>query len=1186
MPIKEKSPADYDGPALGRDDPVWQYYLRESTQRDTDLVDGWNKLAGLFSAVVTAFLIESYKSLKSDADAALVTAVSVRRIVDLFEANISREPLPPRSPLPVIDVDGFRPSRNDIVINTLWFFSLALSMSVALIAMLIKEWNDVYRRGNRFTPYYVQARTRQARYERLEKWGVRKIVRILPVIMHIALGLFLLGLILFLKGFDIKLMQPVMAVIIITLGLYVFTTLAPLFTAFCPYNTPLSSRTVWGFFYSIVHLVAPTGEKWNTLPCEREERIQSTNMAFDKLTAQAVVWLVSHSQAEPSINAAIRAIANVIGGPDFWDHLINDKLVVLMAQHFTSLFKGCFDRLEPVDMLCSRYQKRQMALCSQAIAKISKHSLIQIIQDADPNSTVPDRAVQESDCIKLPEAYFVSVQEGLYRLTKSKSNELKASAFCGASSWITSAGRTNQNHLEQQPLLPELVKFLSGFKDLKQFRGIPEKLRADLVEALSTETSYMIWEIKDNDINNQLNELIELCLKLLELFSESEQPNRPAQRAIFVEFAVIAALINDYQRIPEAEVDQISKEQRDEFEIRQQYIKAHELYKLRYPYPSDFHLTYARQWHAVWIAELCSKNPEYLEAHSDALLFVGLSGILRSYRMDPSQFTRAVGRFIKHLKLTEGTYSNRMSLPFVLISSCDVQSQVAEDILATLDSSQPLDCVNEAEYWQPRIDLLKALIEHGQWFEFQSIFLLQILRILESSCNPEFKRQCIVTLDKYWFLNSASSLGVYTAPDWRLLIDFNLIPVLLAQVNDPRMRASTISCFAKIARTFLIQNSPEDQNKSNTQGGINRPGSQVGLQQAGGAKASGSGHDTGYTEMVETLKKLLLCNEALFEILVKNVVASQDIDETYSEFWTKVILLLPSRLEQPTGSQSPMDGNSQTPPIPALSTRPLTAGQTPGPDFTTQAAAIQTIPTHSVAPPLGGIPNSSSQAPGTASTNSGTSSSPSSRTDATPAPRSLAAHHGIQAPSIPTLAATSAGSPTFTTNTFSAIISNAGSVQTSVDPNIEPPLNSTPTGVQFQTPTSTGAGSVSPTCAPSQVMNAIPVSLHMNDQEPQPQPHLPTSRANSISPAGIDPTSHSGGTSNVNNPAILSTAAPISTPAPTPAPIPTPMTDLQARDWLREFCERNSEAPEGSPLKKIIAGLAANLAGSSGQVNP
>ncbi|KAF8684193.1 hypothetical protein RHS04_01528 [Rhizoctonia solani] len=1119
MPIEEKPPSDYDGPALGRDDPVWQYYLRESTQRDTDLVDGWNKLAGLFSAVVTAFLIESYKNLKSDADAALVTAVSARRIVDLFEANISREPPPPRNPLPVIDVDGFRPSRNDVVINTLWFFSLALSMSVALIAMLVKEWNDVYRRGNRFTPYYVQARTRQARYKRLKKWGVRKIVRILPVIMHIALG-----------------------------------------------------------------------EKWNTLPCEREERIQSTNMALDKLTAQAVVWLVSHSQAEPSVNAAIRAIANVIAGPAFWNHLIKDKLVVLMAQHFASLFKGGLNRLEPVDMFCSGYQKHQMALCSQAIAKISKHSLIQIIQDADPNSTVPERAVQESDCIKLPEAYFVSVQKGLYRLTGSKSNELQASAFCAESSWITSAGRTNQNHLEQQPLLPRLVQFLGKFDDLKQFRSIPEKLRVDLVEALSTETSYMIWELKDNDINNELNALIELCLKLLGLFSGPGQSNRPAQRAIFVEFAVIAALINDYQRIPEAEIDRISKERRDEFGIHQQYMKAHELYKLRYPYPSDSHLTYARQWHAVWIAELCSKNPKYLETHSDALLFVGLSGILRSCRMDPSQFARAVDLFIEQLKLTEATYSNRMSLPFVLISSCDVQSQVAEDILATLDSTQPLGCANEAEYWQPRINLLQALIEHGQWIEFQSSFLLQILRILESSCNPEFKRQCIVTLDKYWFLNSASSFGVYTTPDWRLLIDFNLIPVLIAEVDDPRMRASTISCFAKIARTFLIQNSPEGENRSNAQGGMNRPDPQVGRQQAGGAKDSGSGHDIDYTEMVETLKKLLLCNETLFEILVKNVVASQDIAETYSEFWTKVILLLPSRLERPTGSQPPTDGNSQTPPIPALSTRPLAVGQTPGPDSTTQAAVIQTIPAGSIAPPLGAIPNSSSQAPDTASNNSGTSSSPSSRTDTTPAPQSLAAHHGIQAPSIPTLSTTSADSPTSTTNTFSAVISNAENVQTTIDSNTEPPLNSTPTDVQSPRPTSTSAdaGSVGPTCAPSQVMNAIPASLHINDQEPQaqPQPHLPTSRANSVSPVGIDPISNSGGTSNVNNPAILSIVAPISTRTPTPAPIPTPMTDLQARDWLRQFCERNSEAPEGSPLKKIIAGLAANLAGPSGQVNP
>ncbi|KEP45420.1 putative transmembrane protein, partial [Rhizoctonia solani 123E] len=428
-PLSKSLPAEYDGPALGRDDPVWPYYLRESESRDTELIDGWNNScndlggcavlqAALFSAIVTAFLIESHKSLQPDT--ALIIAAGVSRMVDIIEARASSEPAPSGAPLPKLD--DFHPSQRDIVVNSLWFFSLALSMLVTLLAMLVKEWANVYRRGDRFTPYYVQARTRQARYDGLEDWGAKFVVRSLPVLMHIALGLFLLGLVIFLDKPKLSsvLMQLVLLVVSITLFLYLIMTFLPLFSAFCPFNTPLSNRKAWRFLKSGIYgvLRLGVGEDSFTLPGERKERTQSTSTALDKLAAQAVVWLVSYSQAEESVDAGTRAIADALAEHGFWNHLTEHEVVTLMAQRFTSFFKGTLGRPWPEDVslndVIGSDDLGRMSLCSRALAKLAKRSTIQLIQAATPHTAISGREEKEPGCIMLSEAHCISVQDGLH----------------------------------------------------------------------------------------------------------------------------------------------------------------------------------------------------------------------------------------------------------------------------------------------------------------------------------------------------------------------------------------------------------------------------------------------------------------------------------------------------------------------------------------------------------------------------------------------------------------------------------------------------------------------------------------------------------------------------------------------------------------------------------------------------
>ncbi|KAI0266414.1 hypothetical protein BC834DRAFT_823710, partial [Gloeopeniophorella convolvens] len=121
----------------------WSFVLQKSGNRDKELVEGWKGDAdgiliftGLFSATVAAFTIESYKQLQPDSGndtVFLLTQISQQ----LAASNSSQ--IPPFSPPP-----PFRAPRASIRLNVLWFLSLCLSLTCALLATLMQQWSRNY----------------------------------------------------------------------------------------------------------------------------------------------------------------------------------------------------------------------------------------------------------------------------------------------------------------------------------------------------------------------------------------------------------------------------------------------------------------------------------------------------------------------------------------------------------------------------------------------------------------------------------------------------------------------------------------------------------------------------------------------------------------------------------------------------------------------------------------------------------------------------------------------------------------------------------------------------------------------------------------------------------------------------------------------------------------------------------
>ncbi|KAF8154424.1 hypothetical protein B0H34DRAFT_660573 [Crassisporium funariophilum] len=181
-------PQRYGTPKKG---DAWHKCHKLTEKYDNEMCDAWKEevdklliFAGLFSATVTAFTIESYKWLSEEAD-----DVSVRLLAFVAtRITNSTDPLPPN-----LVVSPFSVNSSDVRINAAWFLSLTLSLSTVLIGILCLQWLREYQRDAAL-PHKEAVALRQMRYEGLLHWRVPEILSALPVLLQSSLILFFVGL--------------------------------------------------------------------------------------------------------------------------------------------------------------------------------------------------------------------------------------------------------------------------------------------------------------------------------------------------------------------------------------------------------------------------------------------------------------------------------------------------------------------------------------------------------------------------------------------------------------------------------------------------------------------------------------------------------------------------------------------------------------------------------------------------------------------------------------------------------------------------------------------------------------------------------------------------------------------------------------------------------------------------------
>ncbi|KAI1782980.1 hypothetical protein LXA43DRAFT_1136078 [Ganoderma leucocontextum] len=292
---------------------VWSEAAEAVKTYHEEMVAAWDKemdtllvYAGLFSAVLTAFNVQSYQLLQPQpTDPMLAALQQISAQLNSFTVNTpfvnATQQARPLDDMP------FKAPPSVVWINALWFSSLVCSLAAASIALMVKQWLDQLRVGLSGTSR-DSARLRRYRLNGILKWQVGSIIVVLPILLQLALLLFLAGLVILLWTLH-STVATVTSTLVGALVLFSFTvTVLPAFQWDCAYQSPQALfvhelfRFQWNYvrvsFFSLLNTVFPV---WR-LPVPRPP-VDALPTALQRLLMKmraALVWVTGDAPLYPT----------------------------------------------------------------------------------------------------------------------------------------------------------------------------------------------------------------------------------------------------------------------------------------------------------------------------------------------------------------------------------------------------------------------------------------------------------------------------------------------------------------------------------------------------------------------------------------------------------------------------------------------------------------------------------------------------------------------------------------------------------------------------------------------------------------------------------------------------------------------------------------------------------------------
>ena len=280
------------------------------------------------------------------------------------------------------------PSSSSILANSFWLLSLLISLTCALIAMLIQQWA---RRHAKVTPprstIPEQARMRAYFAAGIERSTFTLVLQALSFLMHISLFLFFAGFLLFV----LKLGQTVFVIAcswtLIFVVAYTFITFMPIFRPDSPFYTPLSDPAVCayaGALWVVVYILW-SATLFTQVSKATREYLHQLKTHYCNLFLFGTVELAEEKARElsPEIDGdVLKRTFDALRGDDdieqffegvlgFCDsELVKDpqhSLKILGRKRLAETLEGFWDRTLSLQLVSEAERGRRIATCLKVI---------------------------------------------------------------------------------------------------------------------------------------------------------------------------------------------------------------------------------------------------------------------------------------------------------------------------------------------------------------------------------------------------------------------------------------------------------------------------------------------------------------------------------------------------------------------------------------------------------------------------------------------------------------------------------------------------------------------------------------------------------------------------------------------------------------------------------------------------
>ncbi|KAJ7056105.1 hypothetical protein C8F01DRAFT_1062319 [Mycena amicta] len=345
---------------------LWSVYVNEAEKYDKSLVESWKSdmegmliFAGLFSASLTAFIVESYKTLVADSGDSTVQLLSQisLQLAAASNGTVFKDPA----------LIPFKAPTSALVCNALWFISLGLSLACALVATLLEQWaREFLHRADMRSAPVVRARMYSFLYYGMRRFRMHTVVDVIPSLLHASLIFFFAGLVAFLLPLNKIIAAIVAAILAVFIILYMVLTVLPIVQADSSYRTPLSNA-VWGVLRSAVRrflLLRPLHNSWRQrwwsffdYPVISDKVAHSAlahSTARKERDLRSLIWTFKSLSDPTELETFVEAIPDAMWGPrtrhftyTVYFRTLRDshKEGVNLALEISSLLRTCFDGL-------------------------------------------------------------------------------------------------------------------------------------------------------------------------------------------------------------------------------------------------------------------------------------------------------------------------------------------------------------------------------------------------------------------------------------------------------------------------------------------------------------------------------------------------------------------------------------------------------------------------------------------------------------------------------------------------------------------------------------------------------------------------------------------------------------------------------------------------------------------------